>query len=115
MDLTAMTFEERLAIMRKRQAFLSQFTEGCSNFDEFIAANDEKLAVMGIELQHTPGNDHHTTLWVQLSNSDYEAYHVVHDGYGGLEISNIIWWQDNCCNDLLDISDPENEVDVDLW
>ena len=115
MDLVDMTFEERLAMMRKRQAFLSQFTEGCSTFEEFIAANDEKLAVMGIELQHTTGNDHHVTLWIQLSHSDYEAYHVVYAADGGLEISNIIWWQDNCCNDLLDISDPENEVDSELW
>ncbi len=114
MNLLNMNFEERLAMMRKRQAFLSQFTEGCSTFEDFIKANDEKLAVMGIELKHTPGNDHHITLWIQLDYCFYEAYHVVHAVNGGLEISNIIWWED-MCNELLDISDPSNDVDSDEW
>lgn len=116
MNLLNMNFEERLAMMRKRQAFLSQFTEGCSTFEDFIKANDEKLAIMGIELKHNPGNDHHITLWIQLDYTDYEAYHVVHAVEGGLEISNIIWWQDDyCANDLMDISDPSNDVDAEEW
>lgn len=116
MDLVDMTFEERLAMMRKRQVFLSQFTVGCSKFEEFIKANDEKLAIMGIELTYKPGNEHHITLWFQLGYTEYEAFHVVHSKTGSLEISNIIWWQNNyCCNDLLDISAPSNDVDSDMW
>lgn len=116
MDLLNLTFEERLDLMRKRQAFLSQLTEGCTTFDDFIAANDEKLAVMGINLSKNDYADHHISLRLDFAYNEYETYYVVHSEDGRLKISNIISWQnDACCNEFMDISGPKRYVNPDEW
>lgn len=45
-----MTNEERIVMMRKRHAFFTEMTKGYTDLHTFFLDNDERFAVMGMEL-----------------------------------------------------------------
>lgn len=101
MDLICMTHDERLAMMRKRHAFLSEMVAGYNSFETFIQDCDERLAIMGIELQDCGS---HLYVYMPLGFNEYEGYHIICTGKGGLAVSPAVMWQDDCCaNSCIDI------------
>lgn len=96
-----MPFEKRLEMMQKRRALLSEMVKGYTDFDKFVCDYDERLAVMGIELQQYYD---HLYLYISLGFNEYEGYHIVRNKNGQLVVSPIILWQDDyCANDYLNI------------
>jgi len=96
-----MAFEKRLEMMQKRHAFISEMVKGYTDFDRFVGDYDERLAVMGIELQQY---EHHLYLYNSLGFNEYEGYHIVRGKNGQLVVSPVILWQDDyCANDYLNI------------
>ena len=101
MELTSLTFEERLTLMRKRYEYFSRLVGASSSFDDFIKEYDEQLAIGGIELSL---QCQCIFLYVPLGFSDYEGYHIIQTIDGGLIVSPVIAWQNNyCANDYLNI------------
>ena len=101
MDLICMTHDERLAMMRKRHAFLSEMVGGYNSFEIFIQDCDERLAIMGIELQDCGT---HLYVYMPLGFNEYEGYHIIGNASGCLAVSPAVMWQDGCCaNSCIDI------------
>lgn len=97
-----MTKDERLIMMRKRQAYFSAIAEEYHSFADFIKVQDLWLAIMGIQLTKF---DEYLALYIQLDFSEYEQYHIVKTPEGNLAVSDIILWQNEyCCNSWLNIS-----------
>lgn len=88
-------------MMLKRHAYFSALASEFNSLEEFAKANDEWLAIMGIEFR--AGDSYHD-LYIQLDFTEYECYHVVPGDDGKLTVSHVIWWQDfTCANSLLNI------------
>lgn len=108
-----MTKDERLTMMRKRQAYFSAIAEEYHSFADFIKVQDLWLAIMGIQLTKF---DEYLALYIQLDFSEYEQYHIVMTPESNLAVSDIILWQDEyCCNSWLNIITAENAVEEDIF
>ena len=110
MDLTDMTFAERLDMMRKRHAFLREIATQYSSLEAFANERDEWFAVRGIELTLC---EKYISLYIQLDYTKYEEYYVIPGKDGHLTISEVIMWQDECCANtylnIFDLSYPDEE------
>lgn len=107
-----MTKDERISLMRKRQAYFSAIAEEFTSFADFIKAHDLWLAIMGIQLIEY--NDR-LELYMQLDFTEYEQYYVIQTSEGNLTVSDIIQWQDECCcNSWLNVTTGKsvNEDDI---
>ena len=112
MDIVCMTKEERIDMMRRRQAYFSAVAEEYTSFSDFIKAQDMWLAIMGIELIEC---DEYLRLYIQLDFTEYEQYHIIKTPEGNLIVSDIILWQDEyCCNSYLNISTLEAADEEDI-
>lgn len=49
MDLTVMSTEERIVMVRERQAYFSAVAEEYTSFADFIKTQDHWLSIMGIQ------------------------------------------------------------------
>ena len=99
MDLVGI---DRLAMMRKRQAYFSAIAEEYASFTDFMQAQDMWLAIMGIELTDC---GLYLKLYIQLDFSEYEEYYVIMDDDGQLTVSDIVMWNnDECCTSYVNIS-----------
>ena len=112
MDLVDMTSEERLEMQRKRYAYFKEIANKYNSVKDFIKDNDEKFAIVGIELN---GGEESASLYLQLSYTEYEQYHIIRMPSGQLTCSHIIWYQDDfCANSLrnvvtgVDVADMED-------
>ena len=106
MDLTDMTFAERLDMMRKRHAFLREIATQYSSLEAFANERDEWFAVRGIDLTL---DEKYISLYISLGFNEYETYHVINGKDGLLDISEVIWWQDPYCfNDVINIFTRES-------
>ena len=105
--------EERLKMMRERQAYFSAVAEEYETFEEFTKKQKMWLDIMGIELYQE--NPLYLSLRIQLDYTDYETYHIIKGDYGKLTVSDIIWWQDlYCANSFLNISTGVNADEEDI-
>ena len=94
--------EDRLEMMRKRQAYFSAIAEEYTSFADFIKAQDIWLAIMGIELTDC---GRYVKLYIQLDFSEYEEYYVIMTDAGYLSVSDIVMWNDDvCCTSYIDIN-----------
>lgn len=104
--------EERIEMIRRRQAYFSAIAEEYSSFEDFIKTQDYWLAIMGIQL--TEQTDR-LELYIQLDFADYERYYVIKTPEGNLTISEIVEWNDEyCCNSWLKISTGERAYEEDI-
>ena len=112
MNLEVMTSEKRLEMQRKRYAYFKEIAEKYNSFQSFIKDNDEKFAIVGIELE---GDEESASLYIQLNYTDYELYYIIQKPSGQLTCSPVIWYQDEyCCNSLRNVVTGEYvEEDVD--
>ena len=105
--------EERLKMMRERQAYFSAVAEEYETFEEFTKKQKMWLDIMGIELYQE--NPFYLSLRIQLDYTDYETYHIVKGNDGKLTVSDIIMWQDlYCANSFLNISTGVNADEEDI-
>lgn len=96
-----MTYGERLVMMRKRHAFLSDTVKGYTSLDEYARDKDECFATLSIDLSL---NDNCISLYYVFPDYGYEEYHIVPTTDGRLAVSHIIWWQnDICANEIFNI------------
>ena len=107
MNFSKMTDKQVYEMRRKRHACFSAIAEEYDSFKEFIKANDEWFAIMGIELCE---EEKYLSLHIQLDFSEYETYHVVHGRNGKLTVSHVIWCEDMCANMLFNVF-TENYAD----
>jgi len=116
MDLIEMSSEKRLEMMQKRHTFLSEMVKGYTDFNQFVYDHDERLAVMGIELQQY--NDY-LHLYFSLGFNEFEGYKIVRNENGQLVVSPVIFWHDEfCAIDYLNIftgvsADAKEFFDID--
>ena len=113
MDLVVMTSEQRLEMQRKRYAYFKEIAEKYNSFKSFIKDNDEKFAIVGIELN---GDEESASLYIQLDYTEYEQYHIIQLPSGQLTCSPVIWYKDEfCCNSLRNVltaEDVDDENDI---
>lgn len=95
-----MTDEERIALMRKRYAFFSEMVKGYTDIHTFFIENDERFAIMGMELSE---GDNYLTIYIQLDFTEYEYYHIVVDSQGRLVVENNVTWDYRCATSEVDI------------
>ena len=114
MDLGAMTSEQRLEMQRKRVTYFKEIAEKYNSIQVFIKDNEEKFAILGIELS---GGDESASLYIQLDYTDYEQYHIIQKPSGQLTCSHIIWFKDNCWENSLwnAISGKYVYEEEDIW
>lgn len=93
-----MTNEERIAMMRKRHAFFIEMTKGYTDLHTFFIDNDERFAVMGMELTE---RDTHLQIYIQLDFTEYEYYYIDKNIDGKLVVRNTVSWDEYCsCTDI---------------
>ena len=107
MDLICMTHDERLAMMRKRHAFLSEMVGGYNSFEIFIQDCDERLAIMGIELQDCGT---HLYVYMPLGFNEYEGYHIIGNASGCLAVSPAVMWQETVAPTAVSTFSPANAL-----
>lgn len=114
MDLGALTGEQRLEFQRKRVAYFKGIAEKYNSIQDFIKDNEEKFAILGIELS---GGEESASLYIQLDFTDYEQYDVIQTPSGQLTCSHIIWWKDEwCCTSFRNVITGEDVDDEDeIW
>lgn len=114
MNFDVMTSEERLEMQRKRYAYFKEIAEKYNSFQSFIKDNDEKFAIVGIELN---GDEESASLYIQLNYTDYELYHIIQLPSGQLTCSPVIWYQDEyCCNSLRNVVAGEDiDDEEEIW
>ena len=106
MDFGTLTSEKRLEMQRKRYAYFKEIANKYSSFRNFIKDNDEKFAIVGIELN---GDNESASLYIQLNYTDYEQYNIIQLPSGQLTCSPVIWYQDEyCCNSLRNVVTGED-------
>ena len=98
MDLGAMTSEQCLEMQRKRVAYFKEIAEKYNSIQDFINDNEEKFAILGIELIRGKES---ASLYIQLDYTDYEQYHIIQKPSGQLTCSHIIWFKDILCENSL--------------
>ncbi|MCM1142145.1 MAG: hypothetical protein NC453_26545 [Muribaculum sp.] len=111
MDLVDMTKDERLSMMRQRQAYFSAIAEEFNSFTDFIKEQDLWLAIMGIQLTEF---ENRLELYMQLNFTEYEQYYVIKTREGKLTVSDIILWNGYCYNSWLNISTGEQADEEDI-
>jgi len=112
MELTVMSTNERIEMMRKRQAYFSAVAEEYTSFEDFIKSQDLWLAIMGIQLTEY---DDRLELYIQLDFTEYEQYYVINTPEGNLTVSDIVEWQDEyCSNSWLNITIGESADEEDI-
>ena len=100
-----MTDEERIVLMRKRHAFFSEMVKGYTDLHTFFMENDERFAIMGMELTES---DNHLQIYIQLDFTEYEYYYIDKDKEGKLVVRNTVSWDEYCaCADIDIFSDEE--------
>ena len=93
-----MTNEERIAMMRKRHAFFHRNDKGLTDLHTFFIDNDERFAVMGMELTE---RDTHLQIYSQLDFTEYEYYYINKNIDGKLVVRNTVSWDEYCaCTDI---------------
>lgn len=100
MDLVYMTDDERIEMMRKRHAFFSKMVEGYTDLHMFFKDNDERFAIMGMELSEF---DTHLQIYIQLDFTEYECYYIDKENRGKLVVRNTVSWDDCCAREEIDI------------
>ena len=95
-----MTDDERIEMMRKRHAFFSKMVEGYTDLHMFFKDNDERFAIMGMELSEF---DTHLQIYIQLDFTEYECYYIDKDNRGKLVVRNTVSWDDCCAREEIDI------------
>lgn len=95
-----MTEDERIEMMRKRHAFFSKMVEGYTDLHMFFKDNDERFAIMGMELSEF---DTHLQIYIQLDFTEYECYYIDKDNRGKLVVRNTVSWDDCCAREEIDI------------
>ena len=98
MDSEILMSEQRLEMQRKRVAYFKEIAEKYNSIQEFINDNEEKFAILGIELS---GGNKSASLYIQLDYIDYEQYHIIQKPSGQLTCSHIIWFKDILCENSL--------------
>ena len=105
MGLVDMTDEKRIAMMRKRHALFSEMAKGYTDLHTFFVENDERFAIMGMEIT---GSDYHLHIYIQLDFTEYEYYYIDKDKDGGLAARNTVSWDEYCaCADIDIFSEEE--------
>ena len=116
MDLEVMTSEQRLEMQRKRYAYFKEIANKYNSIRDFIKDNDEKFAIVGIELN---GGEDSASIYLQLNYTEYEQYHIIQMPSGQLTCSHIIWYQDDfCANSLRNVVtgvDVDDVEDIDKF
>lgn len=112
MDFSKMTDEQVYEIRRKRHACFSAIAEEYDSFEEFVKANDEWFAIMGIELFE---EEKYIKLHIQLDFSEYETYHVILGANGKLTVSHVIGCEDMCANVLFNVFTENYADEEDIW
>lgn len=100
MDLVYMTDEERIMMMRKRHAFFSEMVKGYTDLHKFFIDNDERFAIMGMELSE---DNTFLQIYIQLDFTEYEYYYVDKDEHGNLVVRNTVTWNECCSYADIDI------------
>ena len=89
-----MSNKERFDWMRKRHKFLHDMAKKYTSLEEFAQDKEEWFALVGDNLSL---NDNLITIDLYLDYGEYEMYYIIPDGKGHLTVSEVIWWQDDCC------------------
>ncbi len=100
MDLVNMTNEERIEMMRKRHAFFSKLVEGYTDLHQFFKENEERFAVMGMDLCE---RESYLQIYIQLDFTEYEYYYVEKEVNGKLTVSSTVSWDEWCACSEIDI------------
>lgn len=99
-----MTDDERIKMMRKRHALFSKMVEGYTDLHMFFKDNDERFAIMGMELSEF---DTHLQIYIQLDFTEYECYYIDKDNRGKLVVRNTVSWDEYCARANTDIFSKE--------
>lgn len=108
MDLVNMTREQRLEMQRKRIAYFKEIAQQYNSLQDFIKDNDEKFAIVGIELR---AYKNHISLYMQLDYSEYDEYFIIMTSSGHLTCSPIVGFQDEYCANFQRNTDTGEYVD----
>ncbi len=100
MDLVYMTEAERFSMMRKRHAFFTKILEGYNDLHRFFLENDERFAIMGMELTES---DNHLQIYIQLDFTEYEYYYIDKSEKGELIVRNYVTFDEYCAHTDIDI------------
>lgn len=93
--------EERHTMMLKRHAFISEILSCFKTLEEYANQKKEWFAILGVRLELRKDC---VSLHFELGNGEYEEYYAVVSDEGRLDVSNIIFWQNEvCANELLNI------------
>lgn len=93
-----MTDDERIEMMRKRHAFFSKMVEGYSDLHKFFIENDERFAIMGMELSEL---NTCLQIYIQLDFTEYEYYYIDKSKDGNLVVRDTVSWDEYCaCTDI---------------
>ena len=95
MEIVCITAEEATELQKKRIAFFSELASKSGSLENFAYDNDEKMAIVGIELKN---EGKYVSLYMQLDFSEYEQYHIIETPTGTLTCSNVIRLQEYCAN-----------------
>ena len=103
--------KESIAKMHERHAFLSDIVKEYTNLTDFTHEKSEFFEMMGVEVG---SGENSVSLYFQLDYNEYEQYFVVPTGDGKLDVSYVIWWQNEvCANEILNIFTGETYDDDD--
>lgn len=92
---------ERIAMMRKRHAFLSEIVKDYETLENFAREKREYFEMMGIEFDL---KDSYISLYFNLGYNEYEQYYVEPVKDGGIKVSQFVDWQNEvCANERLNI------------
>ena len=96
-----MVSDERLVMMRKRHAILSESIKGNTSLDDYVKNKRDWFAVLGIDLTLERNR---ICIHFSFDNNDYEDYFIVQVAEDLLTVSPFIWCQnDFCANDILNV------------
>ncbi len=93
--------EDRHTMMLKRHAFIAESLYGFTTLEEYAKQKKEWYAIFGVKLELRKDC---VSLHFELGNREYEEYYVGVSAECRLDVSNIIFWQNEvCANELLNI------------
>ena len=97
---------ERIDMMRKRFEWLSNLARSCPTLEDFCNKYDDYLGIIGIELKRKELN-----IDVCFCAHECEIYSIV-PNISGIQVSSIILWQNElCANEEIDILNYDMQIE----
>ena len=97
---------ERIDMMHKRFEWLSNLARSCPTLEDFCNKYDDYLGIIGIELKRKELN-----IDVCFCAHECEIYSIV-PNISGIQVSSIILWQNElCANEEIDILNYDMQIE----